>query len=177
MKEFILSDKKERIAGICFSAVMSVCMIALLVVLWGNWSMARQGTATNESFVGMSGWFLPAQLSFGMMGLWLVVLILMYGGYASGATVYMTIGQAVGAVFAVQFLCALDRRMMRGGSGLSGRRVMIVLLSVAALIFRSLGTFMAYVGAASALFGSHGAIKLWVQKKQDEKSDRDDFDE
>ena len=150
---------------------------AMLTVLWGNWTMARQGTATNESFVGMSGWFLPSQLTFGMMGLWLVGLALMYSGYRSGATVYMTIGQTVGAVFAVQFLCALDRRMMRGGRGLSGRRVMIVLLSVAALIFRSLGTFMAYVGAASALFGSHGAIKLLAQKKQDENSDRDDFDE
>lgn len=174
----VLDLMQQAYAQTLPGALLSGAVISgMLTVLWGNWTMARQGTATNDSFVGMSGWFLPSQLTFGMLGLWLVGLILMYSGYASGATVYMTIGQTVGAVFAVQFLCALNRRMLRGGSGLSGRRVMIVLLTIGALVFRSLGTFMAFVGAASALFGSHGAIKLWMQKKQDDNSDRDDFDE
>ena len=32
-------------------------------------------------------------------------------------------------------------------------------------------------GAASALFGSHGAVSMWMKKRQDGNSDRDDSDE
>ena len=174
----VLDLMQQAYAQTLPGALLSGALLSgMLTALWGSWTMARLGMATNESFVGMSGWFLPPQMTVGMLALWLVGLILMNTGYTSGTTVYLTISQSVGAVFAVQFLCALDRRMLRGGRGLSGRRVMIVLLSIAALIFRGFGSFLCYIGVASALFGSRGAVRQWVQKRQDEDSDRDDFDE
>ena len=149
----------------------------VLSVLWGNWTMARQGRATNESFVGMSQWFMPGQIALGAAGLWLAGMLLAYSSYSAGTTVYLTICQLAGAAFAIQALAALDRRMFRSGRSLTRRKVLIGLLAVAGLLMRGLGSLLAYVGAASALFGSRGAIRQWIQRRQDDQSDRDDPDE
>lgn len=148
----------------------------VLSVLWGNWTMARQGLATNESFVGMSRWFLPAQVTLGALGLWLAGVVLVYSGYESGATVSFTIGEVAGAVFAIQALSALDRRMVRAGRSTTRRRVLITLLAAVALILRDVGAVLAYVGVASALFGSHGVVRRW-QQQADDPSNHDDPDE
>lgn len=37
--KFILSDKKERIFSLVFSAIIAAAMIALLIALWGNWGI------------------------------------------------------------------------------------------------------------------------------------------
>ena len=157
------------ISGALLSGVISV--------LWGNWTMARRGLATNESFVGMSGWFMPPQLSIGAIVMWLVGLIMMYSGAANGATIHMTIAQVAGAAFAIQALSALDRRMLRADRPLGRRRALVTLFAVFALLLRGVGSALSYVGVASALFGSHGAIRLWLQRRQDDHSDRDDPDE
>ena len=148
----------------------------VLGVFWANWTMARRGMASNESFVGMSGWFMPAKLTLGAVGLWAVGLILMATGRANGATIYITIAQAVGGIFAVQALCALDRRMLRADRPLTRRRVLIVLVAIAALLLRGFGSALAYVGAASALVGSHGALRQWTQRGPKGPSN-DDMDE
>ena len=149
----------------------------VLSVLWGNWAMARQGLATNESFIGMSRWFLPAQVSLGALGLWLVGIVLAYTGYENGATISFTIGEVAGAIFAIQALSALDRRMLNAGRSQTRRRVLITLLAVLALVLRDIGLILCYVGIASALFGSHGAIRLWMRRHEDDQSNHDDFEE
>ncbi len=142
----------------------------VISVLWGNWTMARLGLATNESFVGMSGWFMPAQLTWGLLGLWVVGLVLTAARYEAGATVYAAVRSLCGAAFFIQAMAALDRRMLRGGRYLGRRRLLITLFSVAALLLPDVGAAMAVIGAASALSGSHGAIK----RGNSEPSDRDD---
>ena len=150
----------------------------VLSVLWGNWTMARQGLATNESFIGMSRWFLPAQVSLGALGLWLVGIVLAYTGYENGATISFTIGEVAGAIFAIQALCALDRRMIRAGRQMTSRRVLITLFAALALILRDIGMILCYVGIASALFGSHCAIRLWMKRQQgDDHPNNDDPEE
>lgn len=174
----ILDLMQQTYAQILPGALLSGALLSgMLAVLWGNWTQARRGMATNESFVGMSGWFMPAGVSAGALALWLVGMILLYSDARSGATVYMTISQTTGAAFAVQALCALDRRMLRSGSALSRRRTLITLLAIGALLFKSLASVLSYVGVASALFGSRGALKLWLQRRQDDHSDHDDFNQ
>jgi len=162
----VLELMQQTYAQVMPGALLSGAILSgILSVLWANWTMARRGMATNESFVGMSGWFMPAHLTLGALGLWAVGLILLLSGSANGPTVYMTIAQAVGAAFAVQALCALDRRMLRADRPLGRRRLLIGLLALAALLMRSLGSALAYVGVASALFGSHGAVRRWTQNR------------
>lgn len=141
----------------------------MLSALWGNWTMARQGLATNESFVGMGEWYLPARVSYGALGLLAAGFILANTGYLAGATVYAAARRLAGTVFAVQAISATDRRMLRAGRALSRRRGLLTVLSVAALLISSIGSVLAIIGAASALFGSHGALK-----RQDGNNDQSD---
>ena len=174
----VLDLMQQTYAQVMPGALLSGAILSgVLSVLWANWTMARRGMATNESFVGMSGWFLPARFSLGAVLLWLVGLVMMNGGVRNGATVYMTVAQAAGAAFAVQALSALDRRMLRAGRPLSRRRLLIALLAVLALLLRGVGAVLAYVGVASALFGSRGAIRLWLQERRNDDSNHDDPDE
>lgn len=170
----ILDLMQQTYAQALPGALLCGAMLSgVLSVLWGNWTMARQGRATNESFIGMSGWFLPAQVTFGALGLWLVSFFLAAGGYGAGATVYATVRMLAEACFAIQALSALDRRMLRAGRELSRRKALIALLAVGALIIGELAMMLAFIGTASALFGSHGAIKR-RGGDSDDQADPDD---
>lgn len=149
----------------------------VLSVFWGNWTMARHGMATNESFIGMSRWFLPGQVTGGAVALWAASFLVSRSSYSAGATVYVTVAEAAGAVFVIQALSAIDRRMLTADRGVGRRRVLIALLSVGALIFRGIATLLCAMGVISALFGSHGAVRLWLESRQNDHSDRDDPDE
>ena len=144
--------------------------------LWGNWTQARRGLATNESFAGMSRWFLPPQVTIGALALCLAGYVIAKGGYSSGTTVYVTVFHLASAVFGIQALAALDRRMLDAGRSLGRRRTLLTLLVIGALIIQMLSTFLFIIGASSALFGSHGAVTLWRAKKKDDDSNHDDFE-
>ena len=174
----VLDLMQQTYAQVMPGALLSGAILSgVLSVLWANWTMARRGMATSESFVGMSGWFMPAHIALGALGLWAVGLILLLSGSANGTTIYMTIAQTAGAAFAVQALCALNRRMLRADRPLSRRRLLIGLLGAAALLIRSVGAALAYVGVASALFGSHGAFHRWTQNRPKDPPNDDGSDD
>lgn len=170
----ILDLMQQTYARMLPGTLLSGALLSgVLSVLWGNWIMARQGRATNESFVGMSRWFLPPGVTGGCVAMWLAGLLLAYGGYENGATVYATISALVGATFAIQALCAADRRMLAAGRSLARRRTLLVIVSVLALLLPDLGMVLSYLGMFSALFGSHGAVRKWRDGRQNDRSDDD----
>ncbi len=171
----VLDLMQQTYAQALPGALLSGALLSgVLTVLWGNWTMARLGLATNESFIGMSRWFLPGQVSLGALALWIVGFILAASRYSGGATVYQAVCQLSGSIFVIQALSALDRRMLRGGASLSRRKVMITLMAVAALLLAEFGLVLSLIGAASALFGSHGVFKRPINGERDDQSDRDD---
>lgn len=184
-----VSDFRSQMAGVMDlmqqayaqalpGALLSGALLSgVLCVLWANWTMARQGLATNESFIGLARWFMPPRIAIGAAALWLIGAVLAASGYPSGATVFLTVRQVTGAGFVIQALCALDRRMLTGGRTQTRRRVLITLLAVACLLMRGVASIMSLAGAASALFGSHGAIRLWMRRGQDNHSNHNDSDE
>ena len=80
-------------------------------------------------------------------------------------------------MFVIQALCAVDRRLMAGGGSAGRRKVLITVLAVVALIFRGLGSLLCALGVMSALFGSHGAVRMWMDRRQNDHTDRDDPDQ
>lgn len=144
--------------------------------LWGNWTLARRGMAINESFAGMSTWFLPAQITYGALALCAAGYILARSGYSAGATVYVTAFQLSGALFGIQAVASLDRRMLDAGRSLRARRTMLTLLVIGALLIQLLSNFLFIMGALSALFGRRGAIRLWLEKRRNDDSNHDRFD-
>lgn len=156
-------------------ALLSGALLSgVISVLWGNWTMARRGMATNESFVGMSGWFLPPQITFGALALLAVSYILAASGYGGGATVFQAVCQLVGAIFMIQALASMDRRMLRAGRSQGRRTALIALVAVGALLMREFAAVFCVVGVLSALLGSHGAVKRLGDGGQDDQSDRHD---
>ena len=153
-----------------------VVLSGTLSVLWGNWTLARRGMSTNESFIGMSRWFLPARITVGALVMWVASYIIANTDYAGGATVYATVYRLVGTVFAIQGFAAADRRMMDAGRSVSGRRVLITLLAIAALLMQLVASVLSILGMISAVTGSHGALRLWLDKRRNNHTDDDDFD-
>ncbi len=143
--------------------------------LWGNWTQARRGLATNESFAGMSRWYLPSRVTVGALALCAIGFVMARSDYSSGATVYVTVFHLSAALFGIQAVAAMDRRMLEAGRSLGRRRTLLTILVIGALLIQMLSTFLFIVGASSALFGSHGVIRRWKQKKNDD-SNRDDFE-
>lgn len=172
MLEGTLEWMQQTYAQMLPGTLLSGALLSgVISVLWGNWTMARLGLATNESFIGMSRWFLPAQMTWGLLALWVAGFVLSASGYNGGATVYATVCALAGAAFVIQAMAALDRRMLRAGRETGRRRLLITLLCVAALLLPDAATVFAAVGVMSALFGSHGALRRSINGDQ---SDRDD---
>ena len=162
----------ESLPGTLLSGAL---LTGVLGTLWGNWTLARRGMATDQSFVGMSQWFLPTQITVGALVIWIVGYFATNGSYGAGRTRYVTVYQLASCAFVIQALSAIDRRLLRAGSSTRGRKVAIFLLGMGSLILRILGMALFTVGAISALFGSHGAVKLWLDKRRnDDHSDDDD---
>lgn len=57
MKEFQLSSPKERTAGILFSAVITVCFLVLLFILWGSWTMFAFAALGSVLLIGLLGFY------------------------------------------------------------------------------------------------------------------------
>lgn len=57
MKEFQLSSPKERTAGILFSAVITVCFLVLLFILWGSWTMFAFAALGSVLLIGLLSFY------------------------------------------------------------------------------------------------------------------------
>ena len=149
---------------------------ALMALLWGNWLSARHGDATTQSFVGIHEWFLPANLTYGLLLMFAASVVVGLTGLAgAGKTAIIVRGLCVMA-FAIQGVGAWDRRMKDSGRSRTYRTVWIAVFMVAGLLGGvrlfglSLFRLMALGGVWSALFGRKGALK----PKIDEMKTRDE---
>ena len=149
---------------------------AVLSTLWGSWTLARTGRATNESFAGMSRWFLPGYASLGALGFWIVGYVLSNTDSQVGGYVFVVINYLAGMLFIIQGLSALDRRMLARDRSLRARRITIWLLAIGSLLISLLSTVLVVGGIGSALYGSHGCVRLWLEKKKRDSSDGDSQD-
>ena len=153
-------------------ALLSGALVsAVLTVLWGNWRMAMRGIATTRSFVGMTGWFLPAHVTLGMLVLWVVSYALAQGGISSGGAVYATVHQLASFTFLFQALSAMDRRYLDQGMSFKWRRFLIGFTLFASLVFRDLATVLMIVGICSALFGRRGTMRRLMARNDGGKGD------
>lgn len=156
----VLTLLSETYAQVLPGRLLSgAALSGVLTALWGNWLMARRGMATNESYVGLGQWFLPAQAVLGLMLLWLSAYLITGTGYAPRAAVYLAVYDLVSSAFYIQGLGAVDRFLYRRGASAGKRRAIVALALVFGLALRVLNTGLFIIGAISALFGSHGVLK------------------
>ena len=145
-------------------------MTGVIAVFWGNWLAARRGEVTPESFRGLGEWYLPSNLTLGLLMVLAVSTAFKALSVAGGATVWIIVSALARLAFVIQALAAIDRRLKAQGSGRGRRTAMTVLMIVAGMLsgewFFGLDLFgiVALAGCASALFGRRGAARPIVEK-------------
>jgi len=145
---------------------------AVISVLWGNWLSARRGEATSDSFVGLSEWYLPSNMTYGMLMTLVVGLVISRTSIAGAQTTWVAVSSLVKFAFVVQGFAAMDRRQKAAGASRRRRVGMIILFcTLGALtsgaVIMNFYFIVAVAGAASALFGGHGALRAWMEKNKD----------
>ena len=143
-------------------------LTGVLSVTWGNWLRARRGLATDESYIGPTRWFLPRNVTLGITLMWLAAYVISKTGYAQGQTVYYTVYSLATLAFFVQALGAVDRFFFRRGVPDGRRRALVIIALILGLVFQLFNTFMFAIGAGSALFGTHGAVKRPMPRGDDD---------
>lgn len=147
----------------------------LVSVLWGNWRMARKGLATNESFIGMSCWQIPVHLSVGVFFIWIVGAVISgSGAYSAGNTVYTAIYMLVQMTFYVQALSGFDRMLIGRFMGLRGRRILIFLALIGAMIIPFINVVLFVYGGGSMVMNIIHVAKDAIKKKMDEDDNNSD---
>lgn len=170
----MLSALGETYAQIVPGALLTgAALTGVLSTLWGNRVLARRGLCTEQSYVRIRDWYMPRQMTFGMTLLWIAGFMLYNSGYSGGATVYLTVYQLIGAAFAVQGLCSINRFFTRKGMSDGGRRAFVTILILLSLAFRLVALGAGILGAASSLFGSHGAFRAHAQNHDNDRPDED----
>ena len=145
-------------------------MTGVIGVLWGNWLAARRGEVTPDSFRGLGEWYLPSNLTLGLLLMLLLSAVLKGTSFAGGTAVWMIVSGLARLAFVIQALAAIDRRLKAKGSARGRRTAMVVLVIVAGTLsgewFFGLDLFgiAAIAGCASALFGRRGAARPIVDK-------------
>lgn len=149
-------------------------LTGMIAPLWGNWISARRGNVTAESFKGLHEWFLPSNMTFGILMTLAAGFALSLTSVRGAQTTWHAVSQLAELAFGVQALAANDRRMKENGSTRGRRTFMAVILALFAWIFRlpllgvTLSAILAVPGCASALFGRRGALRSWVNRNRDD---------
>jgi len=153
---------------------------AALAVLAGNWLLARRGEATTESFKGLFEWYLPANVTKGLLMMLAVSALLLNFSIRGNVALYIIVSRIVLTAFVIQGFAANDRRMRRNGAS-RGRRqgavVLLVLLEALlgnALLGLDVFALLAIAGGGSALFGSRGAARPMIDHIKEKMKNIDD---
>ena len=101
------------------------------------------------------------------MLIWIASYIMAQTGYASGESVYVAVYDLVNLAFFFQALGAIDRFFFRRGAPDASRRRRLVLLAILGAVIPLFGLGMFLIGAGSAMFGSHGAIRTLFKRDDD----------
>ena len=170
-KTLTVADYREQLPGILTLArqtyeqalpgmlITGAALSGVLSVLWGSWLLARRGMATEESYVPLTRWFLPGQVSGGLMLVWLAAFILLQSGYGSGQAVHTAALDLATLAFSIQALAAIDRFFFRRGMPDRARRGWVIAGTLLGLALPPVGDFLFIIGLGSAMFGSHGLFK------------------
>lgn len=146
-------------------------MTSMLAVFWGNWLKAKRGESTPESFAGLCDWYLPGNMTIGILLTLVVGLVISKMDVTGGNTAWIAVTTLAQFAFCVQFFAALDRRQKAIGASRKRRifsAVMFVLLGMLTNNGTVLSLFflMPLAGAGSALFGRKGVIRVWIEKNK-----------
>ena len=132
----------------------------------------KRGFVPEVPYAPVHEWFLPARAVGGLTVCMVTGLVLNLMEVDGASGVLLVFSQITSTLCIIQGIAAVSRMFRKSGSGKGAR----IGLTIAALLFAS--QFLEMVGMASALFGSRGAVSVWMKNKMKEmEENRKDDDE
>lgn len=168
MLDYLQESYTQTLPG---SLIVGAAFTVIAGIFCGNWFMARRGVASNESFVGMSKWYLPENVVGGLMFVWIVGYLLAIVGYKSGDIVYRTVYMLARFIFSIQALASFNRLFLKKGMRSGKRYFMVTFIWVVSLLLSSASVALMFYGVTSAILGSHGVLTMRIKRHNDDHSD------
>jgi hypothetical protein len=134
-------------------------LAGVLAVVWPGYLIEKKAPPAQGAFVPPGEWHAPYHLILGLLGTLGVSYILHWQNISGGDTAYMTMRALILLLFRVQAAASIERRLKAAGAKTWTRALIIVITQ---LIF---GDIAVFYGAASAMFGSKGAIKQLASRR------------
>ena len=120
-------------------------------------------------YVPVSGWFVPARLSIGLLVCLATGYALELASVTGAEAVVSAILMAASVIYTLAGAASLSRRFRAGGHGMAFR---VLMIGAGILLVQP---FVVIVGLCSALFGRQGLISGFVRRKMEEQ-DKEDND-
>jgi len=166
---FVEEQLNMQLPGMLLSGA---ALTSVFCVSMGNRMRAHKGLATVESFVPLHRWFLPSHLTLGLLGMLAASGVCILLGMSAGRGAFYTIWLLMIYAFYVQAAASFMRRLMLTRLRSRGRCGVLAAIFIVSLLL-GMAEMLAMFGGLSALFGSRGAVTLWLLKRQAGK-DKDD---
>lgn len=150
------------------ATINSAALSGLLMAVLPSRVCARRGDTPPVSYMGLHQWYLPVQVTKGLLFCLLVSAILFFMGMNGGGALIWTTLQLANLGFTIQGMASLNR-MMRGRGMRPGSRVaVIVLLLVLARMV------LVAVGFVDSLMGPKGLFMDMARKRMEKDQNRKD---
>ncbi len=120
-------------------------------------------------YVPVSGWFIPKQLSVGLLVCLATALILHWTKVDGSESVLNAILTAAGVAFEAAGAASLSRSLKERGRGMAFR---VALIGLGLLL---IGQMIMLIGVMSILFGRRGLISTYIKQKRDEHKGDDEL--
>ena len=165
----MVSWARDLVAVLLPGTLLSAAAVtAIAAAAWPCRYMARRDPAWKRSWQEVRVWHLPASVTLGMLGLFVLSRFFVDNAQMAGACA--AVEMLFSTSFQIQAVGSAERALSTTAMRPGARAAVIV----AALALTSLGSIATYYGLASALFGSHyGLVTTYLRKRRDNGTDDD----
>ena len=152
-----LTDNKIR------AVTLGAIVTAVLCTALGGYMRRRDDSARAGCYVPLRRWYLPASTTCGTLTMLAAAYIIYALGMQQGQTLYYTVYRIALTVFCIQAFASISRRLGRGAMRTGAQKAMLIGFAVLSLMGGAL--YLAIYGCASAVFGSRGALRPFIESK------------
>lgn len=148
--------------------VVHALLAGIIMTAWPRSVASRSMNMRSVSYIPLRDWFMSGHTALGACAIYAVASLLLSVMPEWWYGVDYALKQCVIVLMSIQGVAAMERYMRKGGAprGMRGAALLVI-----TLMFRDMVT---WIGVASALLGSHGAISTWIQKMRNEHGNDDE---
>jgi hypothetical protein len=155
--------------------VSSCAFTAMLMTHWPALIRAKRGDMPSEGFMPLSEWRVPNNIVFSAAGCLAFSIILAVSGVAGAESLANVVLTALYMILTIQGLSGVLRRMKARGTARRVRNLFILLVLLFGdtrfIQILDIKGILRLIGVYITLFGSGGAIRIFIKKRENHGGD------